>query len=101
MRIIPVIIFACFVASAAIAEDMESADARKCGSEAWRMLHPENGDGFAYDTRDVIKGRRVGELVVHCGKQLPPGRQRDLHIKIAKKYLAEHPEMKVTPPVRR
>ena|ERR1700674_4394180 len=77
---------------------MERAETRKCGSEAWRMLHPENGDGFSYDTRDVIKGKRVGEMVIHCGKQLPPGRQRDFHIKIAKKYLAEHPEMKIIPP---
>ena len=74
--------------------EMEKASTVKCGSEAWRMLHPENGDGYAYDTRD---GKR-GEMVIHCGKQLPPGRQRDIYIKIAKKYLAEHPEMKIIPP---
>ena len=81
-----------------LAMELEEAEMRQCGSEAWRMLHPENGDGFAYDTRDVINGKSVGELAVHCGKQLPPGWQRDAYIKTAKKYLAGHPEMPIIPP---
>ena len=83
-----------------LAMELEEAEMRQCGSEAWRMLHPENGDGFAYDTRDVIDGKNVGELAIHCGEQLPPSRQRDFAIKRAEKYLADHPEMQIIPPAR-